>query len=87
MVGYIRQSLEDLVFQYMFMEESSHSLWKIWTISISGRMNKAFLIRKLVNLKYNEGTSIVEHLKEVKNIIQLVSMKISLDDEFKHCYC
>jgi len=46
--------------------------------------NKAFLIRKLVNLKYKEGSSIAEHLNEVKNIIdQLTSIKVYLNDKLQ----
>ncbi|CAL9121196.1 unnamed protein product, partial [Musa textilis] len=45
---------------------------------------KAFLIRKLVNLKYKEGASIAEHLNEIQSITnQLSSMKMSLDDELQ----
>ena len=44
--------------------------------------NKAFLIRKLVNLKFKEGTSITEHLSEMQVIVnQLSTMKMVLDDE------
>lgn len=38
--------------------------------------NKAFLLKKLVNLKYKEGNSIAEYLNEMNSIInQLASMK------------
>ncbi|KAF8413693.1 hypothetical protein HHK36_001685 [Tetracentron sinense] len=46
--------------------------------------NKAFLIRKLVNLKYKEGNSIAEHLNEIQSIVnQLTSMEMVLDDELQ----
>ena len=47
-------------------------------------MNKIFLFRKLVNSKYKEGTSIAEHLNEIKSIVnQLTAMKITFDDELQ----
>ena len=47
-------------------------------------VNKAFLFRKLVNSKYKEGTPIVEHLNEIKSIVnQLATMKITFDDELQ----
>ena len=37
-----------------------------------------------MNLKYKESSSVVEHLNEVKNIVnQLASMRVSLDDELQ----
>ncbi|KAF8387698.1 hypothetical protein HHK36_026352 [Tetracentron sinense] len=46
--------------------------------------NKAFLIRKLVNLKFKEGTSITEHLNEMRSVVnQLAAMKMVLDDELQ----
>ncbi|KAF8388510.1 hypothetical protein HHK36_027184 [Tetracentron sinense] len=46
--------------------------------------NKAFLIKKLVNLKFKEGASIAEHLNEIHSILnQLVAMKMVLDVELQ----
>ena len=46
--------------------------------------NKAFLFWKLVNLKYKAGSSITEHLNELSNITnQLTLMKIIFDDELQ----
>ena len=48
------------------MEMSAESLWKKLESLYERKTasNKAFLIRKLVNLKYVEGSSIAEHLNE-----------------------
>ncbi|KAJ8492114.1 hypothetical protein OPV22_013835 [Ensete ventricosum] len=67
-------------------ECSAYSLWNklegLYERKTIG--NKAFLIRKLVNLKYKDGTSIPEYLNEMQSIPnQLSSMKMSLDDELQ----
>lgn len=85
-IGFIRQWLDDSVFHLVSNENSAHSLWKklesLYERKTAG--NKAFLIRKLVNLKYKEGTSIAEHLNEMQSIVnQLSSMKMALDDELQ----
>ena len=85
-VGFIRQRLDDSVFHYVSTESSAYSLWKkledLYERKTAG--NKAFLIRKLVNLKYKEGASIAEHLNEIQSITnQLSSIKMSIDDELQ----
>ena len=56
-IGTIRQwVVDDTVFQYVSNETSTRSLWKKFE-DFYERMtagNKAFLIRKLVNLKFKE---------------------------------
>ena len=45
---------------------------------------KAFVIRKLVNLKLRDGRSIAEHLSDFQDMVnQLSTMKITLDDELQ----
>ena len=46
--------------------------------------NKAFVARKLVNLKLKEGKSIAEHLSEFQDLVnQMVTMKLVIDDELQ----
>ena len=46
--------------------------------------NKTFLIRRLVNLKFRDENSVVEHLSDFQSLInQLATMKMVLDDEFQ----
>ena len=41
-------------------------------------------MRKVVDLKYREGSSIAEHLNELQSVInQLSYMKMTLDDELQ----
>lgn len=43
-------------------------------------MVEAFLIRKLVNLKYKDNCFVKEHLNEIKYLVsQLLSMDITYD--------
>lgn len=76
--------MDDSIFHLVSTETTTHSLWKklggLYERKTAG--NKAFLIRKLVNLKYKGGTSVAEHLNEMQSIVnQLSSMKMVLDDE------
>ncbi|KAK8921663.1 hypothetical protein KSP39_PZI019972 [Platanthera zijinensis] len=85
-VGFIRQWLDDSVFHHVSTETSAQALWKkleaLYERKTAG--NKAFLIRKLVNLKYREGSQMTEHLNLAQSIInQLESMKITLEDELQ----
>jgi len=44
--------------------------------------NKAFMIRRLVNLKYKDGKSVTEHLSNFQGLLnELSTMKLVLDDE------
>jgi hypothetical protein len=44
--------------------------------------NKAFMIRRLVNLKYKNGQSVTEHLSNFQGLLnELSTMKLVLDDE------
>lgn len=66
--------------------DNEHSLWKKLEGLYERKTadNKTFLIGKLVNLNYKEGTSVVEHLNEMQSIVnQLSSMKMALDDELQ----
>ena len=63
---------------------SSKAIWdklqEVYERNTDG--NKTLLIRKLVNLRYKDGTDISEHLNEMKSIItQLARMKMTLDEE------
>ena len=71
------------MFHHVSNETSAHSLWMklqdLYERKTAG--NKAFLIRKLVNLKFKDGESIAEHLNETQSIVnRLASMKMNLDD-------
>ncbi|CAL2270430.1 unnamed protein product [Prunus armeniaca] len=46
--------------------------------------NKASVIRWLVNLKYRDGRSVIEHLSDFQGLINLLTnMKMVLDDELQ----
>jgi len=45
-------------------------------------LNKTFLIRKLINLKYKDDSSIAEHLNNFQDMVnKLTTIEIVLDDE------
>ena len=46
--------------------------------------NKAFVARKLVNLKLKEGRSVAEHLSKFQDLVnQMVTMKLIIDNELQ----
>ncbi|CAL8167684.1 unnamed protein product [Prunus armeniaca] len=46
--------------------------------------NKASVIRRLVNLMYRDGRSVIEHLSDFQGLINLLTnMKMVLDDELQ----
>ena len=70
-VGFTRQWVDDNVYHQVENETSAHTLWKMFEDLYERKTagNKAFLIRKLVNLKFKEGMSIMEHLSEMQAIV------------------
>ncbi len=85
-VGTIRRWVDMSVFHHVSAETNAQSLWEKLESLFERKtaQNKAFTIRKLVNLKLKEGQSISEHLNYFQNLInQLTTMKMALDDELQ----
>ena len=66
-------------------ETLAYNLWKRLSELFESKnsLNKTFLIRKIVNLKYKDVSPMVaEHLSHFQNMVnQLTTMEIVLDDE------
>jgi gag-polypeptide of LTR copia-type/Zinc knuckle len=61
----------------MCLWEKLESLYERKTVQ-----NKAFYIRKLVNIKYQKGSSVSDHLSQFQDCVNLLStMKIVLNEE------
>ena len=85
-VGYIRQWICANVYHNVSQEKTAHSLWKKLEklYKIKNANNKAFWMKKLVNLKYVDGNLVTDHLNNFQNISnQLASMNISLEDDLQ----
>ena len=85
-IGCIRQCIDVSVFHHVSQETNAEALWK----KLKGlyerktAQNKAFVARKLVNLKLKEGRSVAEHLSEFQDLVnQMVTMKLIIDDELQ----
>ncbi|WJZ85882.1 hypothetical protein VitviT2T_005393 [Vitis vinifera] len=63
-VSRIRQWVDNRVFNHVAYETNAHVLWNALQEMYERKttQNKTFLFRKLINLKYNDGTPITEHL-------------------------
>lgn len=77
----------DSLYQYISDETSAYSLWKKLEELYERKTNenKLFLVKKLMNLKYEEGTSsISSHFSQMQSILnQLSSMEVVLNDELQ----
>jgi transposase InsO family protein len=85
-VGLIRQWVDDKVYHHISDETNACELWKKLTARYERKtaVNKAFLIRQLVNLKFKEGGSVSNHLNDFQSIVnQLTTMKMNLDEELQ----
>lgn len=85
-VGHIRLWVDDSLYNYISNETSAYSLWKKLEELYERKTNedKLFLVRRLINLRYEEGTSMGSHLSEMQGIMnRLSSMQIVLEDELQ----
>lgn len=70
----------------MSNETDARALWKKLKKKFEQKfaVNKAFLTRKLVNMKFKDGTSVIDHLNEFQSVVnQLATMKMTLGDEIQ----
>jgi len=86
MCGYIRQWVDDNVLNHISGENNAKSLWdkleQLYAKKTSN--NKMFLIKKMIGLKLQEGTSCAYHLNTFQVIMnQLSAMGIKFDDEIQ----
>jgi gag-polypeptide of LTR copia-type len=63
-IAIIRQWIDDSVYHHISTEINAKALWKKLESLYERKtaQNKAFYIRKLVNMKYQEGSSMSDHL-------------------------
>ncbi|KAA8518002.1 hypothetical protein F0562_015476 [Nyssa sinensis] len=83
-IGQIRQWTDHSVFHHVAQETSAYSLWeKLETMyQPKNAWNKACLMRRLINLKLKNESSIAEHTSEFQSLVnQLATAKMDLDDE------
>ena len=82
--GFIRQWVDDNVYNHIANETHARALWnQIESLyaSKSGN-NKLCLLNMLMNLRYKEGSQVLDHLNEFQGILdQLSSMGIKFEDE------
>ena len=85
-VALIRQWLDLSVYPHVDKETNAQSMWQKLADLYERKnvQNKAYLIRKLVNMKYKEGNSMPEHLSSFQEIVnQLTTNEITLSDELQ----
>jgi len=82
--GFIRQWVEDNVYNHIANESNAKDLWqKLESLyaSKSGN-NKLYLLNILINLRYKEGSFVSDHLNEFQGFLdQLSGMGIKFEDK------
>ncbi|KAK2382824.1 zinc knuckle (CCHC-type) family protein [Trifolium repens] len=84
--GYIRQWVDDNVLNHTSGEKHAKSLWDKLEQLYAKKTgnNKMYLIKKMLSLKLQEGTSCADHLNTFQGIMnQLSAMGIKFDDEIQ----
>ena len=63
-IGVIRQWIDQTIYHHVLGETLAYNLWKRLSelFEYKNSLNKTFIIRKIVNLKYKDGSSMAEHL-------------------------
>lgn len=82
--GYIRQFVEDNVYNHISGITHARTLWEKLEELYASKTgnNKLFYLTKLMQVKYQEGTTVADHLNEIQGIVdQLSGMGIKFDDE------
>nr|KYP59402.1 Retrovirus-related Pol polyprotein from transposon TNT 1-94 [Cajanus cajan] len=70
-ISMIRQWIDQSICHHVSNETNTFNLWKKLSELFESKnaQNKAFLIQKLVNLKYKDGSSVAEHLSNFQNLV------------------
>lgn len=82
--GYIRQWVDDNVLNHISGETGAASLWNKLEELYAKKTgnNKMFLIKQMMALKYQDGTTMADHLNTFQGIMnQLSAMGIKFDEE------
>lgn len=82
--GFIRQFVEDNVYNHICSETHARTLWNKLEDLYASKTgnNKLFYLTRLVQLRYNEDSSVADHLNEFQGIVdQLSGMGVNFDDE------
>ena len=82
-IGCIRQCIDVSVFHHVSQKTNAEALWEKskGLYERKTAQNKAFMARKLVNLKLKEGRSVAEHFSKFQDLVnQMITMKLIIDD-------
>ncbi|KAK8936121.1 hypothetical protein KSP39_PZI013254 [Platanthera zijinensis] len=82
--GFIRRFVEPNVYNHVASINDAKDLWKtLETLyAKSTGINKLYLLKKLGEFRYREGSPILDHVNEFQGIIdRLTAMKVTFEDE------
>ena len=86
-IAYMRRWMDSTLHEHIFDETKADVVWKkLENLFVKKKKsgNKTTLIRRLINLKYKDGNSMVERISSFQRIVnKLVAMKMNIDDEMQ----
>ena len=70
--GFIRQFVEDNVYNHICSETHARTLWNKLEELYASKTgnNKLFYLTRLLQMKYREGTSMPDHLNDIQGIVE-----------------
>lgn len=70
-IGMIWKWINQSIYHHVSSETLAYKLWKRLNDLFESKnsLNNAFLIRKLINMKYKYGSSVVEHFNSFHNMV------------------
>jgi gag-polypeptide of LTR copia-type len=85
-ISIIRQWIDDFVYYHISTETNVKVLWEKLESLYERKtaQNKTFYIKKLINMKYQVGSSVLDHLSRFQDCVKYLStMKMILDEELQ----
>ncbi len=82
--GFIHQFVDENVLNHIADVDSAQTLWQKLEELYARKegVNKMLLIKKLMHLRYNDGTRMTDHLSSFQGVVnELGSMGITFEDE------
>ncbi|PKI48889.1 hypothetical protein CRG98_030737 [Punica granatum] len=87
-IGLIRQWIDNSIYHHVAQETNAKALRDKLTNLYARKtpQNKAFLVKKLVHLRYQDGGDMAVHMSNFQDIVnQLTNLEITLPDELQAC--
>lgn len=85
-ISLIRRWIDNSEYHHVSEEEDAYTLWTTLesTFQEKSSQNVTFLVRQLVNMRYQDGNNMSEHMSEFQGLLnQLSNMKMEFEQKFQ----